>query len=96
MVGYGHAMELLSVFTRKPPDMNPGMARFMSVRAYYDCTKAVEQLGYRVRPAITLSAPGGDLVVHPDLFGRFGAGKERLSHAKPLAAQDHFFIRTGA
>jgi len=48
MVAYGAAMELVSRFTGRPPDMNPGMARFMSTRAYYDSTKAVDQLGYRV------------------------------------------------
>ena len=45
---YGFLLELLSAFTGKPPEMNPGQARFMSVKAYYDSTKAVKELGYRI------------------------------------------------
>jgi dihydroflavonol-4-reductase len=46
---YGYLMESLSIFTGKAPDMNPGQARFMSVRATYDSSKAVNELGYRIR-----------------------------------------------
>lgn len=45
---YGRLMETLAVFTGKPPDMNPGQARFMSVKAYYDAKKAAGELGYNV------------------------------------------------
>lgn len=47
---YGYLMEGISRFTGKPPEMNPGMARFMSVKAFYDSSKAVRELGYRVLP----------------------------------------------
>lgn len=46
---YGFLMEALSALTKKPPEMNPGQARFMSVKAYYDSSKAVRELGYAVR-----------------------------------------------
>ncbi|HQG32051.1 MAG TPA: SDR family oxidoreductase [Deltaproteobacteria bacterium] len=49
LTAYGYVMELLSTFTGKAPDMNPGQARFMSVKAYYDSSKAVRELGYRIR-----------------------------------------------
>jgi dihydroflavonol-4-reductase len=47
---YGHLMELLATFTGKPPYINPGQARFMSVKAYYDSKKAVKELGYTIVP----------------------------------------------
>lgn len=47
---YGYIMETLSYFTKKPPEMNPGQARFMSCKAYYDSSKAVRELGYRILP----------------------------------------------
>lgn len=45
---YGWLMENLSYITNQPPDMNPGMARFMSIKAYYDSGKAIKELGYKV------------------------------------------------
>jgi len=45
---YGRLMEALAAFTGKPPEMNPGQARFMSVKAYYDTAKAAGELGYNV------------------------------------------------
>lgn len=50
LVAYGYVSELLAGFTGSPPDMNPGMARYMSVHAYYDSSKAVRELGYRIVP----------------------------------------------
>ncbi len=47
---YGHVMELVSGVTGRAPGMNPGQARFMSTRASYDSSKAVSELGYRIRP----------------------------------------------
>jgi dihydroflavonol-4-reductase len=49
-VAYGYAMEALSSFTGKPPEVDPGMARYMSVNAYYDSGKAVRELGYEIVP----------------------------------------------
>ena len=49
LVAYGAFLELASGFTGRAPDMNPGQARFMSMRAYYDSSKAVSELGYRIR-----------------------------------------------
>ena len=49
-VTYGYAMPLVSVFTGQPPEVDPGMARYMSVNAYYDSSKAVRELGYQVVP----------------------------------------------
>jgi len=48
-VAYGFIMQFLSSFTNKPPEVDPGMARYMSVKAYYDSSKAVKELGYRVQ-----------------------------------------------
>jgi len=49
-VAYGYAMQLISGFTRKPPEVDPGMARYMSIKAYYDSSKAEWELGYRILP----------------------------------------------
>jgi dihydroflavonol-4-reductase len=49
-VAYGRAMEFISDFTKKPPEVDPGMARYMSVKAYYDSTKAVRELGFCILP----------------------------------------------
>jgi len=49
-VAYGYAMEALSAVTGKPPEVDPGMARYMSVNAWYDSGKAVRELGYEVVP----------------------------------------------
>jgi len=49
-VAYGYLMQWLSAITRKPPEIDPGMARYMSIRAFYDCGKAVRELDYRIVP----------------------------------------------
>ena len=49
-VSYGYAMEALSGVTGQPPEVDPGMARYMSVNAYYSSEKAVRDLGYNVVP----------------------------------------------
>jgi dihydroflavonol-4-reductase len=54
LVAYGYVSELSARFTGRPPDMNPGMARYMSVNAWYDSTKAVRELGYRIVPVHTM------------------------------------------
>jgi dihydroflavonol-4-reductase len=47
-VAYGYAMQALSALTGQAPEVDPGMARYMSVNAYYDSSKAVSELGYEV------------------------------------------------
>jgi dihydroflavonol-4-reductase len=49
-VAYGYLMEFLSEFTNKPPELNPGQARYMSVFPRYDSSRAVEELGFRSIP----------------------------------------------
>lgn len=49
-VAYGYAMEFLSVFTNKKPDLNPGQARYMSVFPKYDSSKAEKELGFVCMP----------------------------------------------
>lgn len=49
-VAYGSLMELVSAFTKTPPDLNPGQARYMSVFPRYDSSKAVRELGFRCVP----------------------------------------------
>jgi len=46
-VAYGYLMELISDFTNKPPDLNPGQARYMSVFPKYDSSKAEGELGFK-------------------------------------------------
>ncbi len=49
-VGYGYLLQYISRFTNKPPTVDPGMARSMSIRAYYDSSKAARELGYAIVP----------------------------------------------
>lgn len=46
LVLYGRGCEAVSRFTGKAPDINPGMARYMSRFQYMDCTKAITELDY--------------------------------------------------
>jgi len=45
-VAYGYLMEFISEFTNKPPELNPGQARYMSVFPRYDSAKAIKELGF--------------------------------------------------
>jgi dihydroflavonol-4-reductase len=47
---YGYLMELISEFTKKPPEMNPGQARYMTVYPYYDSSKAVSEIDFKIIP----------------------------------------------
>lgn len=48
MISYGYLMQTISGFSGKAPDMDPGNARYMSVNAWYDSSKAVKQLDYKL------------------------------------------------
>ncbi len=50
LTGYGYLMQSLSAITKKPPEIDPGMARYMSIKAYYTSARAEETLGYQVLP----------------------------------------------
>ena len=47
-VAYGYVCEFVSRFTNKPPDMNPGQARYMSCPQYYLSYKAMRVLDYEI------------------------------------------------
>jgi len=47
---YGYVMEFLSTFTGKAPEMDPGNARYMSLNAWYDSSKAIKTLSYKITP----------------------------------------------
>lgn len=48
MVAYGSLCETLSFVTNQPPDMNPGMARYVSRPQYASSDKAIRELGYQI------------------------------------------------
>ncbi|MHA1673824.1 MAG: NAD-dependent epimerase/dehydratase family protein [Promethearchaeota archaeon] len=48
-VAYGYFAEFQSNFTRKPPDLNPGQARYMSIFPKCDSSKAERELGFQCR-----------------------------------------------
>ncbi len=50
LVGYGYIMQTLSALTNKPPEIDPGVARYMSVNAFYNSSKAINDLNYKVLP----------------------------------------------
>jgi len=47
---YGYLEECIANFTGKAPEMNPGQARYMSVKAFYTSAKAERELGYGITP----------------------------------------------
>lgn len=49
-IAYGKTMELVSHLTKRPPDLDPGMARYMSINAWYDSSRAQRDLDYRIVP----------------------------------------------
>ena len=50
LVTYGYIMQLISEFTGKAPDIDPGNARYMSINAWYDSSKAIKELDYKLVP----------------------------------------------
>ena len=50
LIGYGWADEAIASVTGKAPQINPGMAYYMSCNAFYSSDKAVATLGYRLVP----------------------------------------------
>jgi dihydroflavonol-4-reductase len=46
LVAYGHAANLGARFTHRAPDMDPGLARYLSSPQASDWTKAKNELGY--------------------------------------------------
>ncbi len=50
LVAYGYLMQTVSYLTNRPPEIDPGMARYMSVNAFFDSAKAVRELDYVVPP----------------------------------------------
>ena len=50
LVIYGAFCEFVSFFTNKPPEVNIGHARYMSMFPQMDSTKAQKELGYRIIP----------------------------------------------
>jgi len=50
MVTYGFIMQTISEFTNQAPEMDLGNARYMSINAWYDSSKAIKTLGYQITP----------------------------------------------
>jgi len=50
LIAYGWADETIASLTGKPPQINPGMAYYMSCNANYSSDKAIAQLGYKIVP----------------------------------------------
>jgi nucleoside-diphosphate-sugar epimerase len=50
LIAYGWGDEAIAGLTGKPPQINPGMAYYMSCKAYFCSDKAVAALGYRMTP----------------------------------------------
>jgi dihydroflavonol-4-reductase len=50
MVTYGYIMQTISEFTGKAPEIDPGNARYVSMNAWYDSSKAIKELNYKLVP----------------------------------------------
>lgn len=53
MITLGYMYQLLSLITRKPPLLDGRTARFSCAHSYYDCSKAVKELGMPQTPLKT-------------------------------------------
>ncbi len=49
LISYGWLDEAIAAWTKKPPQMNPGMGFYMSRNAYYRSDKAIRELGYQIQ-----------------------------------------------
>lgn len=47
---YGWLLQGVAAVTQRPPQVDPGMAHYLSCRAWYSSAKAERELGYRIRP----------------------------------------------
>ncbi|MEO1056631.1 MAG: NAD-dependent epimerase/dehydratase family protein [Actinomycetota bacterium] len=54
LVAYGRVSEFGARVTGRPPEMNPGVARYLSKLQYQDCSKAIDELGYHIPPIPTI------------------------------------------
>jgi nucleoside-diphosphate-sugar epimerase len=50
LIGYGWIDEAIATLTGVAPQINPGMAYYMSCNAYYSSDKAIDKLGYKIIP----------------------------------------------
>ncbi len=50
LIAYGWIDETIAAFTGTAPQMNPGMAFYMSCNAFYSSDKAITDLGYKITP----------------------------------------------
>jgi dihydroflavonol-4-reductase len=50
LISYGWIDEAIAAFTGIAPQMNPGMAYYMSCNAFYSSNKAIDKLGYEIVP----------------------------------------------
>jgi dihydroflavonol-4-reductase len=50
LIAYGWIDETIAGFTNVAPQMNPGMAFYMSCNAFYSSDKAIANLGYKITP----------------------------------------------
>ena len=48
LVAYGYILQFISNFTNKPPEVDPGVARYLSINAFADSTKATRKLNYKI------------------------------------------------
>ena len=54
LVIYGYIMQTISAFTGKAPEIDPGNARYMSINAWYDSSKAIKELDYKLVPVLKM------------------------------------------
>lgn len=50
LVTYGYIEQALSCFSGRAPEIDPGNARYMSIKAWYDSSKAIKNIDYQIVP----------------------------------------------
>lgn len=68
LVGYARIAEFISKFTNKPPELNPGMARYMSVFPKYDSSKAEKELNFKIVPLKKMVEDARDWYIENNFF----------------------------
>lgn len=68
LVTYARFCEFASRFTKKAPELNPGMARYMSVFPKYDSSKAQKELGFKIIPLKKMVEDARDWYIENGFF----------------------------
>ncbi len=68
LIFYAYLCEFATIFTKRPPELNPGMARYMSVFPKYDSSKAIKELNFKPLPLKKMIEDARDWYIENDFL----------------------------